>query len=246
MRLTGERVAWWVWTSSPINFRRSLIPYIVAFARSRLITLGGNPAEKDFWSPVIEICQKKLAIWKANFLSLVVELHSIKAALSNLPIYYLSIFKIPIGIARQIETLQRKFLWRGSSDSKPHLIKWDIVRRPKDHGGLGIGAIQQKNQALLGKWLWRFYREQISLWASIIRSKVGHGLDGWSSRHFHPSPLRSPWKGISSIFHPYIPLIHHGLGNGSSIRFWLDSGPLVALSGIYFQLYSTYPPRKML
>lgn len=50
-----------------------------------------------------------------------------KATLSNLLIYYLSTFKIPKRVAREIEQLQKRFLWSGKSDFKPHPIKWEII-----------------------------------------------------------------------------------------------------------------------
>lgn len=50
------------------------------------IPLGGNPAKKEFWSPVIERYQKKLATWKAKFLSFGGRITLIKEALSNLPV----------------------------------------------------------------------------------------------------------------------------------------------------------------
>lgn len=77
----------------------------------------------------------------------------IKAALSNLPVYFLSLFKIPRGVANQIEKLQDQLLWSGNSESEPHLINWEIVSRPKDKGGLAIGCISQKNVVVMGKWL---------------------------------------------------------------------------------------------
>lgn len=44
--------------------------------------------------------------------------------------------------------------------TKPHPIRWEIVSHSKEKGGLGIGGISQRNQALLGKWLGKFPREQ--------------------------------------------------------------------------------------
>lgn len=65
----------------------------------------------SFGSPVIERCQNKLATWKATFLSFGGHITLIKAALSNLPIYFVYIFKILKGISRGIESLQNHFLW---------------------------------------------------------------------------------------------------------------------------------------
>lgn len=89
------------------------------------------------------------------------------------------------------------------------------------------------------KWLWRFPREQNSLWAAIIRSKFGLSLDDWSSTRFHPSSLRSPWKGISSIFSLFLPHFHHTLGDGSTIRFWLDKWVAnLSLSSLFPRIFN--------
>jgi hypothetical protein len=37
----------------------------------------------------------------------------IKSTLSNLPTYYLSLFRIPVGVTNRIEKIQRNFLWEG-------------------------------------------------------------------------------------------------------------------------------------
>ena len=37
-----------------------------------------------------------------------------------------------------------------------HLVGWDLMCRLKEFGGLGLGKIALRNQALLGKWLWRY------------------------------------------------------------------------------------------
>ena len=69
---------------------------------------------------------------------------------------FLSPFKIPVSIAFRIEKLQGDFLWSGCVEGKKdHLVSWDLVYRPKEVSGLGLGKISLKNQALLGKWLWR-------------------------------------------------------------------------------------------
>ncbi|RVX06522.1 Protein SWEETIE [Vitis vinifera] len=97
--------------------------------------------------------------------------------LSHIPSYFLSLFKIPSSIASKIEKLQRDFLWSGAGEGKKdHLIRWDVVSRPKELGGLGFGKTSLRNIALLGKWLWRFPRERSGLWHKVIASIMGHIL----------------------------------------------------------------------
>ena len=77
----------------------------------------------------------------------------IKAVLSSLPVYYLSLFKMPKRVAKEINRLQRRFLWSGSSEKRfSALVKWEVVQRPKKQGGLGVGDPLIRNAALLFKW----------------------------------------------------------------------------------------------
>lgn len=57
-----------------------------------------------------------------------------KATLSNLPIYYLSLCKIPKGIAIEKERLQTNF-YEGQEAWKPHLINCRTVSLEKKYGG---------------------------------------------------------------------------------------------------------------
>ena len=45
-------------------------------------------------------------------------------------------------------------------------------------GGLGIRRIGVFNQALLGKWLWRFGNEVTHLWRKVIATKYGEASGG--------------------------------------------------------------------
>ena len=83
----------------------------------------------------------------------------IKAVLFSLPIYFLSLFKIPQGIADTMERLMRDFLLGGDHDSSSQLVRWEEVIKPK-HRGLDIGNLIFRNKLLLVKWLWHFTRER--------------------------------------------------------------------------------------
>ena len=116
------------------------------------LPLGGNPKTIDFWDLVVERISKRLDDWKHAFLSLGGRITLIQSSLSHIPNYFLSFFKIPISIASKIEKLQRDFLWSEVGErKKDHLIRWDVVSRPKKLGGLGFGKTSLRNIALLGK-----------------------------------------------------------------------------------------------
>ena len=96
------------------------------------------------------------------------------------------------------------------------------MSKSKSKGGLGIGNISKKNEALLGKWLWRFPLEQNSFWCLIIRSKYGLNENGWDSRFVSRGSFRNPWKAISNGLHSFKDFIQLRVGKGNKTRFWED------------------------
>ena len=113
---------------------------------------GDNPRRVGFWSPVVEKMTKRLEGWLKGRLSRGGRLTLIQSVLKSIPTYYLSLFKILVAVANEIEKMLRNFLWEGYEKGKgDHLVNWKIVSKSKKKGGLGIGNIIKKNEALLGK-----------------------------------------------------------------------------------------------
>ena len=147
----------------------------------------------------------------------------IQSSLSHIPSYFLFLFKIPISIASKIEKLQRDFLWSGAGEGKKdHLIRWDVVCRPKKLGGLGFGKISLRNIALLGKWLWRFPRKRNGLWHKVIASIYGTHPNGWDAKMVVRWSHRCPWKAIAQVFQDFSLFVRLVVGNGERIHFWED------------------------
>lgn len=59
------------------------------------LPMGGNPGLKRFWIPVVEKIEKRLASWGRKYQSLGGRLTLIKFVLTNLSMYYMSIFEMP-------------------------------------------------------------------------------------------------------------------------------------------------------
>ncbi|KAL5548696.1 hypothetical protein UlMin_003927 [Ulmus minor] len=162
------------------------------------LPLGGNPNSTEFWNPVVEKVGKRLDGWKKSVLSKGGRLTMIQSVLSSIPIYFMSLFKLPNGVAALLEKMMRQFLWDKEVGGKgKSLVDWKLVCSPKESGGLGIGNLLIRNKALLGKWLWRFPLEQHTLWAAVIRSKYGLNREGWDTNLVTVGSFRSPWKFIA-------------------------------------------------
>jgi hypothetical protein len=165
--------------------------------------------------------EQRLAGWKRMYLSKGARVTLIKSTLSNLPTYYLSLFPIPMGVANRMEKIQRDFLWGGvGKEFKYHLVNWDRVCEPIRCGGLGIRNLVLFNQALLGKWLWRYALEKEALWRRIVESKYGGMWGGWCTNPGQGPYGLSLWKYIRRIWPKFVDSTYFKVGNGAHLKFW--------------------------
>lgn len=134
------------------------------------LIVGGNHISIIFWKPVVDIMKSKLSDWKGRLLSIGGRISLMNSTLSNLLVYNLSFFKIPIKVINEIHLIQRKFLWYGTEEKRGvYWISWESICRSKEVGALGIKDIAGLNKALFSKWLWRFSCEKDATWTCIIQ-----------------------------------------------------------------------------
>ena len=79
------------------------------------LPLGGNASREVLWNPVIRKVKERLAPRKRGFMSKGSRLVIIKAVLSSFPTYFMSVFGIPVSVAKEIEKLQRDFFLNDAS-----------------------------------------------------------------------------------------------------------------------------------
>ncbi|XP_028084312.1 uncharacterized protein LOC114285459 [Camellia sinensis] len=116
---------------------------------------------------------KLLNCWKRKILFFAGRLTLIKSALSSLPVYYLSLFKMPEGMAHEIEKIEVTFLLGGNGlKRKVHLVKWVEITKSIAQGGLGIRRIRDVNACLLLKWWWKFVNQILALWGKVIAASI--------------------------------------------------------------------------
>ena len=138
--------------------------------------LGAPFKSIGVWDGIEEIFRKRLTMWKCQYISKGGRITLIRSTLSNLSIYFMSIFHLPMAVRMKLEKIQRDFLWGGGSlKQKPHLVRWSIVCEDKSKGGLGVKSLGLFNKALLGKWSWRFANEKKSPLESDDQKEVRGG-----------------------------------------------------------------------
>ncbi|RVW12572.1 LINE-1 reverse transcriptase-like [Vitis vinifera] len=125
------------------------------------LPLGAPNRASSMWDGVEERVRRRLALWKRQYISKGGRITLIKSTMASIPIYQMSLFRMPNIVVRRLEKLQRDFLWGGGNmERKAHLVKWEIVCGDKGRGGLGLRRLGLMNKALLGKWIWRYACEE--------------------------------------------------------------------------------------
>ena len=117
------------------------------------IPLGVNHKFVAVWDGVEERFRKRLVMWKRQFISKGGRITLIRSTFSSMPIYLMSLVRMPRVVSLRLEKIQRDFLWGGGAlERKPHLVNWNTVCLDKRKGGLGVRRLSTLNRALLCKW----------------------------------------------------------------------------------------------
>ena len=136
------------------------------------IEIGSMNQKKNFFQPLLDKFNKKLAGWKTQFLSQEGMLTLIKSTLASIPIYTLSCFKAPFYICKKIDQMIKGFQWGHDPRAKKlHLSNRNDICSEKTHGGLGIRKIEVMNRAFLGKQAWRILTDQTTTMTTTLLPK---------------------------------------------------------------------------
>ncbi|GJZ84117.1 RNA-directed DNA polymerase, eukaryota [Tanacetum coccineum] len=187
--------------------------------------VGGLMYRIQSWNEIVDRVAARLSKWKMKTLSIGGRLTLLKSVLGSIPIYHMSIFKVPMKVLHRIESVRCHF-FNGSDrlEKKPIWVKWKSVLASKEKGGLGVSSLYALNRALLFKWVWRFFTQDSSLWARVI--KAIHGTDGKigkSAKSIYPSVWLDIVHEVEKLKGHGIDLmsyIQKKLGNGANTYFW--------------------------
>ncbi|GJZ65074.1 RNA-directed DNA polymerase, eukaryota [Tanacetum coccineum] len=189
--------------------------------------VGGDMHRLQSWDDIVDRVRRRLSKWKMKMLSIGGRLTLVKSVLGSMPIFHMSMFKVPTGTLRILESIRGKFFnGHEISSKKASWVQWNKVLAPKVNGGLGVSSLYALNRGLLFKWVWRFLAHDSTLWTRVI--KAIHGDDGniggvprngvntcWTNIINEIKVLAK--KGINLLN-----FMHMKLGNGHSTIFWED------------------------
>ncbi|GKB47787.1 RNA-directed DNA polymerase, eukaryota, reverse transcriptase zinc-binding domain protein, partial [Tanacetum coccineum] len=191
------------------------------------VKVGGIPSRHNFWEEVIVKISAWLFKWKLKTLSIGGRFTLTKAVLSSIPLYQMSMYRVPMGVLNRLESTRRDFFnGAENKERKLSLIAWKKNLSPKSKGGLGISSLFAQNRALMLKWIWRFMSNDSSLWSCFIKAMFGARGSLVDTVSFH---WRSNWLDIirefQSMSRQGLNQLSHAklkVGDGTNTSFWND------------------------
>jgi hypothetical protein len=95
----------------------------------------------------------------------------VKSVLTTVVTYHAIVFALPKWLIKKIDKLRRNFFCKGEDTQGNKgvacLVKWDVVYRPKEHGGLGIHILRCFGRALRQRWLWYYWTDDKKPWQGM-------------------------------------------------------------------------------
>ncbi|RVW96781.1 hypothetical protein CK203_026114 [Vitis vinifera] len=86
-----------------------------------------------------------------------------------------------------------------------------------------LDALLIANEALLGKWIWRFAHENDNLWKKVISVKYGQEDFGRRTNEANRTFGVGVWKEILKKTNWCWENIEFKVGEGTKVKFWIDS-----------------------
>lgn len=144
--------------------------------------------------------QTKLTSWKGSQLAFAGRVTLVKSVIKALPIYQMMTTNIPKTCIQEIHKIQRKFIWgEGIDERRYHAVRWSVITKPKDVGGLGLRKLDVMNQVCILKIGWNLHAGNEDLNSVVVlRGKYNrHGTKDTISKKPTYSSL---WKSIINLW----------------------------------------------
>ncbi|GJX09413.1 RNA-directed DNA polymerase, eukaryota [Tanacetum coccineum] len=155
--------------------------------------VGGDMHRLQVWNDIVDRIRSRLSKWKMKMLSIGGRLTLVKSVLGSMPIFHMSLFKVPAGILRTLESIRCHFFnGHDIASKKVSWVQWNKVLASKDNGGLGVSSLFALNRGSINGTK--------SCWLSIVNE-----INVLAKKSIN-----------------LMEFMHIKLGNGDSTAFWED------------------------
>ncbi|PKI32035.1 hypothetical protein CRG98_047574 [Punica granatum] len=120
-----------------------------------------------------------------------------------------------------IVTLAQNLIWGHSEERRMvHLVRWEVITQPKECGGLGLGRLEEYNDALLAKLGCGFLTRPGQLWVRVLMGKYRNRIEGMGLQEVQTDSWL--WKAITRAWNQVADGAIWAVGRGNGVRFWED------------------------
>jgi hypothetical protein len=115
--------------------------------------------------------EKRLPTWQGRYLSSGGKSILIESSLSSLSMYTMGVYLLPEEAHHKTDSTRANFYWDSGLKKRYHMVKWDDLAKPRDHGGLGFTGTRLMNVCLLLKWIVKLERGDEDLCCTLLRNR---------------------------------------------------------------------------
>nr|GEX85595.1 RNA-directed DNA polymerase, eukaryota [Tanacetum cinerariifolium] len=142
----------------------------INMSKSKIMGLGGAMSRVQAWKEIVDKVKSRLSKWKLKTLSIGGRLTLLKSVLGSIPIFHMSIFRVPSKVLQVLKSIRGQFFnGHDMGSNKATWVKWNSVLTDKNHGGLGVSSLYALNRGLMLKW-GGIEEEQLNILSEIVRS----------------------------------------------------------------------------
>lgn len=101
---------------------------------------------------LVERVNGRLEGWKTRCLSRAGRIMLAKSVMSSLPIFQMQLERLPTWVHKALDRAVRNCVWGGLGGKRGiHLLRWEILTKPKERGGVNLKTAREMNWALMAK-----------------------------------------------------------------------------------------------
>ena len=184
------------------------------------LPLGTTRPSVQELMPLVCSLERRLSA-TLNMVSYGGKLLLLNSVITSLIIFAICTLRMPTKIIELLDKIRRKCLWikkNDHGDKINSLASWEMVCRPKDSGGLGVLNLLIHGDALLLKYLHKFYNKWDTPWVQLI----------WDTYYTDQIPHASDpcgafwWRDVIKLIPTYRGISKVSVGNGENVLFWKD------------------------
>jgi hypothetical protein len=204
------------------------------------LPLGTTKPNIEHFIPLVQKVEKRLTC-TSTFLSQGGKLEMVNSVFSSSAIFFTGSLKLHKGVIKQLDKYRRHCLWRGAdlNSNKPSKAAWPMVCVPKKHGGLGVLDLSLHNDAMLLKFLHKFFSKADIPWVKLV----------WDNYHHNgklPGQIKRGsfwWRDVVKLMDKFKSFAVVSVGDGSTVIFWKDrwSGMIPAQQFPELFSFAKYP-----